>query len=638
MRFLKLSHVEMGNPTPTRSLKAGALMIIAAVLVAAGTIQAQRYELVWSDEFDSDELNRDTWVLWDGPAFNNELQCYVDNPKNLYIEDGVLHLVAHRETVQCSSRSMSFTSARISTDSTRIGWEHGRFEARIQMPTGQGFWPAFWLMPMRRIGWPRGGEIDIMEYRGNRVTETNAAVHFWREGCTSTLPQCHTYIDRTYETGTDLSADFHIYALEWTPEYFRWFFNDVMYYELHIPSIQADSDPFTGPFHIIMNLAVGGNYLPNPTSATVFPQALKVDYVRVFQNKNVAPVVDLEDTQARFDAGEPLRFEINAFDDDGTVDTLWVYFEDDMIKAFTAPPYIIELDPPMEGCYELAARAKDNNGAWSDYIARTIQVGHGCAPAPWNDEPFSVGEVIPMWQYNRGGQNVGYFETTPEANQGSALHEVPRAFEAVDLMPVDHPDTEFSVFESTGGDWMSYTVSVPEAGNYVLSVELSALLTSSMDVFLNGELVSFFNRIRTAPGERVFREVSLADLPAGEHEIRIVSRSGNLQYFVMMMEPGEPVSVPREQEALPAGFNLHPVYPNPFNPSAVVTVEAGEAGFAEVAVYTLVGQRAATLFEGVLPAGISRFDMNLSGMASGVYVVILRTEDGFRQTTATLLR
>jgi len=614
------------------------IAVLFLMLVAGSVLEAQRYELVWSEEFEGDELDRDTWVLWNGPAFNNELQCYVDSPKNLYIEDGVLHLEAHRESVNCSNRFMNFTSARISTDSTRIGWEFGRFEARIQMPAGQGFWPAFWMMPMRRIGWPRGGEIDIMEYRGNRVTETNAAVHFWREGCASTLSQCHTYIDRTYETGTDLSQDFNLYALEWTPEYFRWFFNDTMYYELHIPSIPAESQPFTGPFHIILNLAVGGNYLPNPTSATVFPQALKIDYVRVFQNANISPVIDLESGRGHFEAGEAIQLDINAYDPDGTIDSLWVYLDGELIGEFDEPPFLIELAPPMEGCYELSAVASDNDGGRSELVSRTLEVGHGCVAAPWNQEPFTVGDIIPMWQYNRGGLGVGYFETTSGVNQGSVLHEVPRAFEAVDLVPAEHPDTDFAVFESTAGDWMSYFISVEQAGDYVLSVELSALVTSSMDVYLNGELAGFYNRIRTAPGERVFREVELNNLPAGLHEIRILSRSGNLQYFVMLLEPGELVSVPGVETALPTGFVLHPVFPNPFNPSAVVSVEVAESAHAELAVYNALGQRVLLLHDGVLPAGLSRFDLGLAGRASGVYIVVLRAEGVLMQTSATLLR
>jgi beta-glucanase (GH16 family) len=614
------------------------ITMLLVLVSSASVLQAQRYELVWSDEFDANELDRDTWVVWRGPAFNNELQCYMDNPRNLYIKDGVLHLEAHRGSVNCSSRFMNFTSARISTDSTRIGWEFGRFEARMQMPPGQGFWPAFWLMPMRQIGWPRGGEIDIMEFRGNLVTETNGAVHFWRAGCASTLSQCHTYIDRTFDTGMDLSSDFNLYALEWTSEYFRWFFNDELFFELKIPDIDADSQPFTGPFHIILNLAVGGNYLPNPTSATVFPQALKVDYVRVFQNANAAPAINLEAGPGQFDAGEAIRLEIDATDTDGQIDSLWVYLDGNLIRRFSQAPYIVELDPPMEGCYELSAQALDNDGARSEMVNRTLRVGHGCNLAPWYDEPFNVGDVIPMWKYNRGGQGIGYFESTPHVNLGASLHDIPRRFEAVDLMPAEHSDTDYAVFESVAGDWKSYTVNVSHPGNYVLSVELSATVSSSMDVYLNGELVGFFNRLRSGPGERLIRELPVNNLPAGEHEIRILSRSGNIQYFVMMLEPGEGVSVPNNHEISPTGFELLPVYPNPFNPSAVVTVNASETAYAEVAVYNMLGQRVLLLHDGLLPAGLTRFDVNFSGNASGLYIVTVRSEDGIRHTTATLLR
>jgi beta-glucanase (GH16 family) len=239
------------------------------------------YTLVWSEEFDGNELNTDTWIHWNGPAYNDELQYYTDRPENSYVEEGILHLVAHRE----SFGGKEYTSARISTDSTSIGWQYGRFEARIRMPEGKGFWPAFWLMPMRDDGWPRGGEIDIMEFRGNEPYTTSAAVHFWTDGCNVTPWECREYISETHTVDeTKLSESFNVYAVEWNETGLHWFLNDTEY--LHVPfsEINARFEPFTTPFYIILNLAVGGNFLPNPDEFTEFPQSLEVDYVRVYKS------------------------------------------------------------------------------------------------------------------------------------------------------------------------------------------------------------------------------------------------------------------------------------------------------------------------------------------------------------------
>lgn len=242
----------------------------------------QEYTLIWSDEFDGDKIDTNTWIHWNGPAYNNELQFYTGRQENLFVEDGVLHLVAQKQDYN----GYGYTSARISTDSTAIGWQYGRFEARIRMPEGQGFWPAFWLMPMRPDSWPKGGEIDIMEYRGNEPYTTSGAVHFWRENCEGNSRQCRKYITDSHTVeNSKLSEEFHVYALEWDDIGLHWFLDETEF--LHVPftDISAEFEPFSTPFYIILNLAVGGTFLPNPDESTEFPQALEVDYVRVYQKE-----------------------------------------------------------------------------------------------------------------------------------------------------------------------------------------------------------------------------------------------------------------------------------------------------------------------------------------------------------------
>lgn len=244
------------------------------------TAFTQNYELVWSDEFNGDSLDTDTWNFWEGPAYNNELQYYTPQSKNAYIEDGKLYLEAHRENY----RGMEYTSARISTDSTKIGWKYGRFEARLKMPEGKGFWPAFWLMPIRDIGWPKGGEIDIMEFRGNEPFTTSGAIHFWRSECEGATLECRKFLTDEFTTdGSKLSQEFHTYALEWTQEELIWYFEDEIYQRIRLEDIETEFNPFSTPFYIILNLAVGGDFLPNPDKSTEFPQAFVIDYVRVYQ-------------------------------------------------------------------------------------------------------------------------------------------------------------------------------------------------------------------------------------------------------------------------------------------------------------------------------------------------------------------
>lgn len=240
------------------------------------------YSLVWSDEFNDSSIDTTVWNFWEGPAYNDELQFYTGREENAFIEDGKLHLRALKETYN----EMDYTSARISTDSTSIGWKYGRFEASIKMPNGKGFWPAFWLMPIRDIGWPKGGEIDIMEFRGNEPHTTTGAVHFYESGCTASSWECRRYInDSITLPESDLTNSFNLYALEWTENELIWYINDVEFQRVQKEDINADFNPFSTRFYIILNLAVGGNFLENPDESTPFPASLVVDYVRVYQKK-----------------------------------------------------------------------------------------------------------------------------------------------------------------------------------------------------------------------------------------------------------------------------------------------------------------------------------------------------------------
>lgn len=260
--------------------KSSACILIFILFSTSIFARQNEYQLAWSEEFETENIDTTVWKFWEGTAYNNELQYYTGRDKNAFIEDGKLHLQAHKEQYE----GRNYTSARISTDSTKIGWEQGRFEARIKMPEGKGFWPAFWLMPIREIGWPRGGEIDIMEYRGNEPYTTTGAVHFWQQNCEGNPVECRKYYtDSLTTTGNKLSEEFNIYALEWTDEKLEWYLNNEKYQTIYFDDIHAEYDPFTGPFYIILNLAVGGDFLPNPDETTPFPQPLIVDYVRVYQ-------------------------------------------------------------------------------------------------------------------------------------------------------------------------------------------------------------------------------------------------------------------------------------------------------------------------------------------------------------------
>lgn len=247
-----------------------------AAAVAATPIPASAgWELIWRDEFDGPTLNRDNWVVETGAGGwgNNELQFYTDRPENLRIEDGMLVIEARQEDY----RGSRYTSARLKTQYKQT-FQFGRIEARMKLPIGKGIWPAFWMLgeTLPTEGWPRAGEIDIMENIGEPNT-VYGTVHGPGYSGGDGVGKAYTV------GGRPLHEDFHIYAIEWAPSELRWFLDDALFNTLTERDVPG-AWVFDQPFFILLNLAVGGNWPGYPDETTRFPQQLLVDYVRVYRN------------------------------------------------------------------------------------------------------------------------------------------------------------------------------------------------------------------------------------------------------------------------------------------------------------------------------------------------------------------
>lgn len=256
------------------------------------------YSLVWHDEFDGTALDTSKWGYQlgvqdsygnsKGPYYwgNNEQQYYTDSTENVGVKDGSLYITAKRQDMG----DRRFTSARILTRD-KFSRTYGYFEARMKTPTGNGMWPAFWMLPQPATtqnsnniygGWPTSGEIDIMEARGRLIDKVDTTLHF------ATADGGHRYRGEQTEliTPTD---DWHTYAVDWTEEYIAWIIDgkQVMKFQSSVwtnPNLGSANAPFDKPFFMLLNFAVGGNYDggvepdANFTSATMY-----VDYVRVWE-------------------------------------------------------------------------------------------------------------------------------------------------------------------------------------------------------------------------------------------------------------------------------------------------------------------------------------------------------------------
>ena len=263
-----------------------------AFAVAAGSIRAAEatpaWQLAWADEFDQADGSApspEKWVhdLGGGGWGNNELQTYTDRRVNSRIEGGRLVIEARKERfIGGDGRARDYTSARLKTKG-RASWTYGRIEARIQVPSGQGIWPAFWMLGngIDSAGWPACGEIDVLEAIGREPNTVHGTVH--GPGYSGGKG-----IGGKFElAGQGLADAFHLYAIEWEPERIRWLFDNQVYFTLTPAQLPAGKTwVFDRPHFLLLNVAVGGNWPGNPDETTSFPRQMLVDYVRVYSAPN----------------------------------------------------------------------------------------------------------------------------------------------------------------------------------------------------------------------------------------------------------------------------------------------------------------------------------------------------------------
>lgn len=245
--------------------------------------EAGNRRLVWADEFEQEgapDAARWVYDLGDGcPDVcgwgNNELQYYTQRPENVRIEDGKLIIEAHREPYE----GKEYTSTRL-VSREKGDWKYGYIEARAKLPQGTGTWPAIWMLPTdwQYGGWPASGEIDIMEHVGYNQGMVHGTVHTeafnhrigTQKGDSIMVPNVH--------------EQFHVYAIDWSPEKIDFMVDGTVYNTFTNEDTGHEAWPFDQPFHLLLNLAVGGNWGgAKGVDEEIWPQHMEIDYVRVYE-------------------------------------------------------------------------------------------------------------------------------------------------------------------------------------------------------------------------------------------------------------------------------------------------------------------------------------------------------------------
>lgn len=262
--------------------------------------------LVWHDEFNTgNTINPSKWSSMTGNGFysagqfiagwgNNELEYYTDRPENLSVSNGSLFLTARKENYTGEAggaqQLFQYTSSRVRTKG-HFSRTYGLYEIRAKLPVGQGIWPALWMLPEDDSygGWASSGEIDIMEALGQYPDRVNGTIQFGSGWPNNFYSGKQHILPRNGRI-----SEWHTYSIVWLPGQIAWYVDNKLYSvksfwwssSVNGPSSDADLNPygapFDKPFHLLLNVAVGGYWPGNPDSTTVFPQTMEVDYVRVY--------------------------------------------------------------------------------------------------------------------------------------------------------------------------------------------------------------------------------------------------------------------------------------------------------------------------------------------------------------------
>ncbi|MEZ4802976.1 MAG: glycoside hydrolase family 16 protein [Gelidibacter sp.] len=241
---------------------------------ALGALSTNAQKLIFEEQFDGNALNESIWnyELGDGCPNcgwgNNERQLYTK--ENLEVNNGHLIITATKDADK-------YHSARITTKN-KFEFQYGTIEVKAKLPTGQGIWPAIWMLGsnISEVGWPKSGEVDIMEYVGRTPHEIHTTLH--------TQDSYGKSVNTKITTVETIEEGFHLYKANWTKDAIQFFIDDAMVYTFSPELKDENIWPFDQPFYVILNMAIGGNFGGPDVNDAIFPQQFIVDYVKVYEN------------------------------------------------------------------------------------------------------------------------------------------------------------------------------------------------------------------------------------------------------------------------------------------------------------------------------------------------------------------
>lgn len=458
------------------------------------------WQPVWCDDFDVDgapDPSRWTFDVGGGGWGNRELQFYTDSISNAFIQDGVLNIRAIREAHQ----GYEFTSARL-VSRQRGDWLYGRVQVKARVPQGRGTWPAIWMLPTDVVYgiWPNSGEIDIMEHVGYDPNVIHGTIHTaaFNHGIGTQLG-----FQKTIPTAT---SDFHLYEMIWEPGRIELFIDGVSFAvfgfnpEINLNNENFEAWPFDQRFHLILNLAVGGDWGGvRGVDHTAFPNAMEVEFVRVFQRDYAG--MDRQPpssvTQLTERASTPTSVRLH-----------WRHAEDDVMVSH----YELIVDGSVVATTSLNAKWVQNLRPNTRHVIEVVSVDF----AGNRSEPRAIAVTTPSMPTLTGITEA----TAYDAQRG------------ITLTPSDEGSVERHVTFNTSTDFIDFILNVEVAGTYRIHYRVNTQSAAEIR-FSRGVARITSTTFESTEGAWETITSDVFTLPTGVFTFRVTSPRGNidLAYF-----------------------------------------------------------------------------------------------------------
>lgn len=610
----------------------GILSICTLVFANAGPAWSQDWQLVWSDEFDTGfqpDQSKWSYEVGGGGWGNQELQYYTNaRPQNARIQDGNLVIEAIYENFSGST----FTSARLRTRD-KGDWLYGRVEVRARLPEGLGTWPAIWMLATDSDygdgGWPDTGEIDIMEGVGHEPDRTHSAVHVAALNHQLNNNPSATFIN------ADSRTDFAVYAMDWTPTTITTYVDG----EVNLVYERGNNDwerwPFDRPFHLILNLAVGGTWGGvQGVNTSDYPTLFEIDYVRVYEDAAGAPIVSVETAggQTQLDPGASVSLTATATDAVSDINELSLYQQDGLLGQSQNGLVEVSLDDVAPGCYQIRAYALDSDGWEAESDTLNIQVGSECVQAPYLMVAPEVPGRVEAEYYDIGGPGEAYLDLTASNTSGALRRD-----EGVDISRAQDIGGGYQIDNVTLREWTEYTVNVTQSGLYRMIARLAATkdgsLTIHVDDVTHGEPLTY----RSTNSTSFYRNAALDGLWLDEGVRTIRVEYNEIGAYVNRFDFQLLSATSTEEPPASPVLEMN-AFPNPFTESFDLVLRGDVQRFGHISMYDVTGREVWQMALAAHQLTTNRLRIKPEKpLAPGLYLVVLQSDSG-AYTTAVIHR